>query len=122
MTIDPDIIKTEYLQNDLCTQLNFLIENLIQIQTLAQTGADEQRTQNLLRETQFFVEWVVPGVYPDTNTESAFELVELQRQLSRWKLHWSMLLESPTDRQQVVADAQEWCDRLQVRFALLNGL
>ena len=41
----------------------------------------------------------------------ATELVELQRQLSRWKLHWSKLWLSPDDRLQIAKFA-EWSDRV----------
>jgi hypothetical protein len=122
MAIDLDILKTEYLQNDLFTQHNRLVENLTQIQALVQIEAEEQRIQTLLRETQFFVEWIVPGINPEIYTEFAAELVELQRQLSRWKLWWSIIWVKSTDRLQVAADAQQWCDRLQANFALLNDL
>ncbi|KAM3100223.1 hypothetical protein ACKFKG_01575 [Phormidesmis sp. 146-35] len=39
------------------------------------------------------------------------ELVELQRQLSRWK-QGSTLWSSPVDRLQIAKHAQEWRDRL----------
>lgn len=95
-----------------------MVENLTQIKVLAQAGTEEQLTQDLIRESQFFIEWVVPNLNLDTNLELATELVELQRQLSRWKLHWSTLWSSSSDRLQVAADAQEWSDRLQLGFAL----
>jgi hypothetical protein len=67
--------------------------------------------QDLIRESQFFMEWVVPNLL-DTNIDLATELVELQRQLSGWKLHWSTLWTSPAHRLQVARYSQEWSDRL----------
>lgn len=104
------------------TQIGKLVDNLTQIKALAQAGIEEQSAQDLIRESQFFIEWVVPNLDLDTNLELATELVELQRQLSRWKLHWSILWTSPIDRLQVAADAQEWSDRLQLGFAAPNDL
>jgi len=122
MAVNLDSVKTQYLQHDVSTQLGRLVENLTQIKALAQAGIEEQLAQNLIRESQFFIEWVVPNLNLDTNLELAIELVELQRQLSRWKLHWSALWSNPGDRLQVAADAQGWGDRLQLGFALLNDL
>jgi hypothetical protein len=122
MAVNLDSLKTQYLQHDVSTQLGRLVENLAQIKALAQAGTEEQRAQDLIRESQFFVEWIVPNLNLDTSLELATELVELQRQLSRWKLHWSVLWSSPDDRLQVAVHVQEWSDRLQLGFVSLNGL
>jgi hypothetical protein len=115
MAVNLDSLKTQYLQHDVSTLLDRLIENMTQIKALAQAGTEEQLAQDLIRESQFFIEWIVPNLKLDTNLELATELVELQRQLSCWKLHWSMLWSSPGERLQVAADVQEWCDRWQLR-------
>ncbi|NJR61003.1 MAG: hypothetical protein HC769_20545 [Cyanobacteria bacterium CRU_2_1] len=122
MAVNLDSLKTQYLQHDVSTQLGRLVENLTQIKVLAQAGTEEQLTQDLIRESQFFIEWVVPNLNLDTTLELATELVELQRQLSRWKLHWSTLWLSPSDRLQIAVDAQEWGDRLELGFASPNDL
>jgi hypothetical protein len=120
MAVSLDILKTQYLQQDISTQLDRLAENLTQIKALAQAGTEEQLVQDLIRESQFFVEWVVPNLNLDMNLNLATELVELQRQLSRWKLHWSTLWSSPSDRLQIAHHAQEWSDRVLLGFAALN--
>lgn len=112
MAVNLDSLKTQYLEHDISTQLGRLVENLTQIKALAQAGTEEEVAQDLIRESQFFIEWVVPNFNLETNLELATELVELQRQLSRWKLHWSMLWSSPGERLQVARCAQEWSDRL----------
>lgn len=122
MAVDLDTLKTQYLQHDILTQLGQLVENLTQIKALAQVGKNEQSAQDLIRESQFFIEWVVPNLDLDTSLKLAIELVELQRQLSRWKLHLSILWSSPAGRLQIAIDAQEWGDRLQLSFTLLNDL
>ncbi len=111
MAVNLDNLKAQYLQHDVSMQLGRLVENLTQIQALAQAGTKAQVAQDLIRESQFFIEWIVPNLHLETSLELATELVELQRQLSRWKLHWSTLWASPSDRFQVVAEAQEWSDR-----------
>ncbi|HEY9639694.1 MAG TPA: hypothetical protein V6C57_04385 [Coleofasciculaceae cyanobacterium] len=122
MAVNLDSLKTQYLQHDISTQLGRLVENLTQVKALAQAGIEEQRAQDLIRESQFFIEWAVPNLNLDTNLELAIELVELQRQLSRWKLHWSMLWSNPSDRLQIAAAAQEWSDRVLLGFASSDDL
>jgi hypothetical protein len=112
MAVNLDSLKTQYLQHDISTQLGRLVENLTQIKVLTQAGTEEQCAQDLIRESQFFIEWIVPNLSLETTLELATELVELQRQLSQWKLHWSVLWSNPGDRLQVAADAQEWSDRV----------
>jgi hypothetical protein len=122
MAVSLDTLKTQYLQHDISTQLARLIENLTQIKALAQAGIEEQCAQDLIRESQFFIEWVVPNLNLDINLDLATELVELQRQLSRWKLHWSVLWSNSGDRLQIARCSQEWSDRLQLGFASPNDL
>ncbi len=112
MAVNLDILKTQYLQNDISTQLERLVANLTRIKVLTQEGTDEQHTYELIRESQFFIEWIVSNLHLESRLTLATELVELQRQLSRWKLHWSELWLSPDDRSQIAKLAQEWSDRI----------
>lgn len=119
MAVNLDILKTQYLQDGPATQLGRLAANLVQIAALAQAGREGQLAQDLIRESQFFVEWSVPRLDLETRLELATELVELQRQLSRWKLRWSELWSSPSDRLQIAKHAQAWSDRLLNHSGLL---
>ncbi len=112
MAVNLDVLKTQYLQQDSSAQLGRLVENLMQIKVLVQAGTEEQLAQDLIRESQFFIEWLVSHLNLETNLELATELVELQRQLSQWKLHWSTLWLSSSDRLQIAKSVQEWSDRL----------
>jgi hypothetical protein len=112
MAVSLETLKTQYLQQDISTQLRELVQKLVQIKALAQASTEEQRVQDLIRESQFFIEWIVPALNLDTELELATELIELQRQLSRWKLNWSALWSNPAERLQIAKDVQEWSDRL----------
>lgn len=112
MAVNLDSLKSQYLQNDTATQLGRLAANLTQIKALAQAGTEEQLAQDLIRESQFFIEWIVPSLDLKTELNLATELVELQRQLSRWKLYCSRLWSSSSDRLQIARHSQEWSDRL----------
>jgi hypothetical protein len=121
MAINWDILKTRYLQADHATQIDSILLNLTRIQTLA-NSTDTQVAQHLVRESQFFIEWTVPTIDLTTNMVVATELVDLQRQLSHWKLHGAELWANAADRQQIAAQAQEWCRRLGdlLRFSLAS--
>jgi hypothetical protein len=121
VAVNLDILRDAYLQHDLSVQLSQLGANLNQIKTLTQTGVEEQIALDLIREGQFFIEWVVPNLNLETNLDLSTELVELQRQLSRWKLHWSALWSSPQERSQIAQCAQEWSDRLLNLSGFLAG-
>ena len=112
MAVNLDSLKTQYLHHDTSTQLARLAANLTQIKGLAQAGREEQLAQDLIRESQFFIEWIVSSLDLETELDLATKLVELQRQLSRWKLHWSTLWSNPSDRLPVAQQAQDWSDRL----------
>ncbi|MEL6488871.1 MAG: hypothetical protein AAFV85_00900 [Cyanobacteria bacterium J06634_6] len=92
--------------------MNSLTLNLIRLQVLAASGAEEAVAHHLVRESQFFIEWSVPSINLETDMSLATELLSLQRQLSRWKLSWSELWNSDLERQHIATTAQQWCEQL----------
>lgn len=120
MAMNWDLLKQLYLKNNQASQLYSLALNLARIQTLAQNGVDRAAAKHLVRESQFFIEWTVPTLDLEVEIEFATELVDLQRLLSRWKLHWEEHWENELKRLAIVKDLQPWCDRLQHRCDLLT--
>jgi hypothetical protein len=114
MAINWDTLKQRYLQSDRSAQLESITLNLARIQTLANSADDGQIVQHLVRESQFFIEWTVPMIDLEKDINIATELVDLQRQLSEWKLDWETLWTNADDRISLATQAQQWCDRLQV--------
>jgi hypothetical protein len=121
MAINWEILKSHYLQNNQTTQLDSLALNLTRLQTLAQSGTDEQIAQHLIRESQFFIEWTVPHLNLETDIHLATQLVDLQRLLSQWKLSGSELWNNEADRQTIATLAQQWCDYLHHRQNLITS-
>ncbi len=111
MAVNWEILKAHYLRSARAAQLDSLALNLTRIQTLLDSG-DQQFAYHLVRESQFFIEWTVPTIDLDTDLAIATELVDLQRQLSAWKLNWSVWQDAAV-RQTMAAEAQVWLDRLQ---------
>ncbi|GAQ00072.1 hypothetical protein [Leptolyngbya sp. NIES-2104] len=113
MAINWDNLKQRYLQSGRASQLESIVLNLARIQTLANSGEDGQVARHLVRESQFLIEWTVPTIDLETDLPIATALVDLQRQLSEWKLDWDGLWENASARSSLVMQAQQWCDRLQ---------
>jgi hypothetical protein len=113
MAQDWDILKAQYLQSSQETQLQNLALNLMRIHLFAQSGKNGPVAHHLVRETQFFIEWAVPGIDLETDMALVTALVDLQRLLSRWKLDWSLLWAEESKRQDMAMLAQQWRDRLQ---------
>jgi hypothetical protein len=118
MAQDWDILKTQYLRSSQETQFQSLALNLTRIQLFAQSGANELVAYHLVRETQFLIEWVVPGIDLASDMALATTLVDLQRLLSRWKLDWSVLWADESGRQEIAMLTQRWCDLIQKRHEL----
>ncbi len=115
MGINWDTLKQRYLQANRAAQLETITLNLTRIQTLANSGEDGQVARHLVRESQHLIEWTVPTIDLETDFQIATELVDLQRQLSEWKLDWDKIWES--DRASLGRVAQQWSDRLQICVA-----
>ncbi|MFZ9738792.1 MAG: hypothetical protein ACO3EZ_12360 [Prochlorotrichaceae cyanobacterium] len=116
MAINWETLKEYYLQANRTSQLDSLVLNLRRLQVLAKSEhhdrTNESIAEHLVRETQFFIEWLVPVINLETDLNFATELVDLQRLLSQWKLNWSALWKNESDRQEIAFLAQHWSDRL----------
>ena len=120
MAMNWDLLKQLYLKNNQASQLYSLALNLARIQTLAHNGVDSAAAKHLVRESQFFIEWTVPTISLEVEIDFATELVDLQRLLSRWKLHWEEQWDNESKRLTIVQELQPWCDLLQNRYECLT--
>lgn len=116
-----DSLKTPFLEADSSTQVDRLTFNLMRIQLLAVSGMDEPVAKHLLRESQFFIEWLVPQFDLETHLSTAAELVNLQRSLSQWWLNWETLWADTQSRQAMAALVQQWREYLQYQGASAPG-
>jgi len=78
MAVDWNQLKSRYLQDEISTRLGGIASNLARARSLLDSGANEQVALQLLRESQFLIEWTAP----DASEDVATQLVELQRLLS----------------------------------------
>lgn len=113
MAMNWEKLKARYEAVSPLAQIDSLGMNLIRLQTLAESGQEESVAQHLVRESQFFIEWTVPGLNFESQMGLVQELLSLQRLLSRWKLNWSELWSNPIERQKIAETAQHWYEHLQ---------
>lgn len=92
------MLKTQYLQTGQASQMKSVSLSLIELQVVATAGIEKPVAYQLVRKSQFFIEWSVPTINLDTYIDFATELLSLERQLSRWKLNWSELWNSESER------------------------
>lgn len=117
MTRDWKATKTRYLQFDPSHRLGHLASNLARIRSFCNDPLHQEVTLSVIEESQYFIEWTAPSLDLDIATE----LVDLQRLLSYWKHHWSVLWSNPNYRSQVAKQAQRWSDRILDHSGLLAG-
>jgi hypothetical protein len=55
----------------------------------------------------------------DLDVDRAFELAQMQRQLSRWHLHWVETWENHSTRLEIVTVTQHWADRVREMAGVL---
>jgi hypothetical protein len=69
----------------LSVRLERLAQNFLQMAKLSQDAVNAGAVLMILQESKSFLELAAI----DLDVDSAFELAQMQRQLSRWHLHWS---------------------------------
>ena len=62
MAMNWEILKTRYLQTSRASQMDSLSLNLTRLQSLAASGVESSVAHHLVRESQFFIEWIVSGL------------------------------------------------------------
>ena len=69
-----------YLQSDISQQLNSLADRLDRIATICNNADDLSSALELVRESQYFIEWTAPNL----SIDDATTLVNLGRILAAW--------------------------------------
>lgn len=116
MTVDWNKLKSRYLQDNISIRLGGIASNLARAKSLLNAGTNEQVAMQLIRESQFLIEWTAP----DASEDVATELVDLQRQLGYWHYHWSSVWSDSKQRQSVAHQAQAWSSRILSHSGLLT--
>jgi hypothetical protein len=89
-------------------RIDQLTNNLLRLGSLNSSGTDAESALAVLRESKGFIELTAI----DLDIDSAFELAQIQRQLSRWHIRWAETWASTSSRNEISTLTQTWANRL----------
>jgi hypothetical protein len=102
-----------------CERLSVRLERLaasfLQLSALSQNSDQEDAVLAAIRDCKMFLELTAI----DLDVDTAFELAQMQRQLSRWHIHWIDVWADVSVKQTISTSAQAWAERLQVIAGVL---
>jgi hypothetical protein len=83
--------------------------------SLSGEGNDAATVLKILQECKVFLELTAI----DLDVDSAFELAQIQRQLSRWQLHWLETWASDASRLEISTLTQAWANLVREMAGIL---
>jgi hypothetical protein len=93
----------------LSVRMEQLAQNLTRMGSLSAQSVEGETVLAILRENKAFLELTAI----DLDIDSAFELAQIQRQLSRWHIDWDEVLASDASRHQISVLCFNWANRIQ---------
>lgn len=103
--------QQNFTKDDVPTRLYHLATNLSEIKSLFISSSDQESILALIKESRYFIEWVVPDMAP-IDIEQAAEIVDLQRVLTRWLSSWEKIWYDATEKTKVIQQIEEWLLRV----------
>jgi hypothetical protein len=101
--------------NRLCVRLERLAQNFMKMASLSLDITNADVVLEILRESKGFLELTAI----DLDVDSAFELAQIQRQLSRWHLQWSATWANDSSRREILTLTQAWANRIREMAGVL---
>lgn len=103
--------QQNFIINDVPTRLHHLATNLSEIKSLFISSSHQESILALIKESRYFIEWVVPDMVP-IDVEQAAEIVDLQRVLTRWLSSWEKIWSDATEKTKAIQQTEEWRSRV----------
>jgi hypothetical protein len=104
--------RERFQLQDIPTRLNHLAAHLNEIQSLALAFDSSSQIVSLIRESLYYIEWIVPHLV-DIDIDQAAELVDLGRILARWQFNWEKISADTIERTSVAQIAGSLSERVQ---------
>ena len=104
--------QQSFVQNDIPTRLGHLAANLSQIKTLWLEGSHQDSIIHLVKESRYFIEWIVPDMVEADDIDRAAELVDLVRVLTRWLFKWDTIWSDATEKLSAAEQTENWLKRV----------
>jgi hypothetical protein len=99
----------------LSVRLEHVADNFVNMALLSQKAQNSDGVLEILKESQGFLDLTAI----DLDFDSAFDLAQIQRQLSRWHLHWSETWATDESRLALSRMAQAWVIRVREMAGVL---
>ncbi|GJD15817.1 unknown protein [Rivularia sp. IAM M-261] len=106
-----NIKQQNFTKDDVPTRLHHLATNLSEIKSLFISNSHQESVLELVKESRYFIEWVVPDMVP-IDVEQAAEIVDLQRVLTRWLSSWEKIWYDATEKTKAIQQTEEWLLRV----------
>ena len=100
--------RERYLKDPLPVRLGGLAADLARISSSARRPAGGASVDEMLEESQYFIEWTAAEADP----EVAAELVDIQVMLSLWRKAWPEAQHNRTQRTILSVLAKKWSDQV----------
>ena len=114
----PESRHQRFIQFPIATRLGHLATNLARISSFVKIPGNNA-TFGVLEESRAFIEWCAPDLLAD-RVDDAAQLVDIQRELTRWYWIWNKAQNDPVQRAQLAEQAQAWSDQVLEMSGLLN--
>jgi hypothetical protein len=92
----------------LSLRMERLAQNFLRMGSMSLDGVDAKAVRAIVKESKVFIELTAI----DLDIDSAFELAQIQRQLSRWDIHWLETWASDISRMEISTLSQAWANRI----------
>jgi hypothetical protein len=111
-----DDIRERYMRDSLPVRLGGLAANLARINSFSKNPANKEAVESLLEESKHFIEWSAK----DTTSEIAFDLVQIQVNLSKIQLNLDKVWFDDLQRAEIGVQAKEWSNKVLQMSGLLG--
>ncbi len=105
---NPNHLRERYLRDPLPFRLAGLAADLGRIASSARHPAGSASVVEMLKESQYFIEWTAAEAEP----EIAVELVDIQIMLSLWLKAWPEAQHNQAQRTLLSFQAKKWSDQV----------
>lgn len=99
----------------LSVRLEKLAQNFLQMAILSVDVSNAEAALAIVRESKGFLELTAI----DLDVDRAFELAQIQRQLSRWHIHWSEIWADDSGRLEISSLSQTWANLIREMAGVL---
>jgi hypothetical protein len=99
----------------LSVRMERLVDNFQRMEVLSLDEVDAETVLAIVRESKVFLELTAL----DLDVDRAFELAQIQRQLSRWHIHWLEVWTNDTSRLEISTFANNWAQQLRAMAVIL---